>query len=265
MHARGHQARPTLKVGGALFAAGWRRPSDLVALRTRRTTAASSAPARRRRARSVAAAARATYTRPVPCPCRRQRPLVARPRGRSRTASHTVRVVAQDAAGNSGVAQRQVQVDGDAADRGPRARAAGRSIVIAVSDAASGVASVGIEVRNNSTEPYRTLPVHGRERHAPREARPRPCLPRRHSRDRPRHGGQRRQGNPTRLTATSAKVGRRFRKVRSGRVRVPFGRTREAARAPDALRRTVARGPDDRRDGDGPPARRAPEARGQRR
>ena len=32
------------------------------------------------------------------------------------------------------------------------------------------------------------------------------------------------QGNPTRLTATSAKVGRRFRRVRSGRVTVPFGR-----------------------------------------
>ena len=32
------------------------------------------------------------------------------------------------------------------------------------------------------------------------------------------------QGNPTRLTATSAKVGRRFRRIRSGRVKVPFGR-----------------------------------------
>ena len=32
------------------------------------------------------------------------------------------------------------------------------------------------------------------------------------------------QGNPTRLTATSAKVGRRFRRVRSGRVKIPFGR-----------------------------------------
>ena len=32
------------------------------------------------------------------------------------------------------------------------------------------------------------------------------------------------QGNPTRLSATSAKIGRRFRKVRSGRVKVPFGR-----------------------------------------
>ena len=32
------------------------------------------------------------------------------------------------------------------------------------------------------------------------------------------------RGNPTRLAATSAKIGRRFRKVRSGRVTVPFGR-----------------------------------------
>jgi len=32
------------------------------------------------------------------------------------------------------------------------------------------------------------------------------------------------RGNPTRLSATSAKIGRRFRKVRSGRVKVPFGR-----------------------------------------
>ena len=32
------------------------------------------------------------------------------------------------------------------------------------------------------------------------------------------------QGNPTRLSATSAKVGRRFRRVRSGRVKIPFGR-----------------------------------------
>ena len=40
------------------------------------------------------------------------------------------------------------------------------------------------------------------------------------------------QGSPTRLSATSAKVGRRFRKLRSGRVKVPFGRKATAARPP---------------------------------
>jgi hypothetical protein len=33
------------------------------------------------------------------------------------------------------------------------------------------------------------------------------------------------QGNPTRLSVTSARIGRRLRKVRTGHVKVPFGRT----------------------------------------
>ena len=65
------------------------------------------------------------------------------------------------------------------------------------------------------------------------------------------------QGNPTRLSATSAKVGRRFRRVRSGRVKIPFGRRatlrgRLTLSAGQSLRR-----PDDRRDVGDPQARRA--------
>ena len=64
------------------------------------------------------------------------------------------------------------------------------------------------------------------------------------------------QGNPTRLSATSAKVGRRFRRVRSGRVKIPFGRRatlrgRLTLSAGQSLRR-----PDDRRDVGDPQARR---------
>ena len=67
-----------------------------------------------------------------------------------------------------------------------------------------------------------------------------------------------------RLTATSAKVGRRFRKVRSGRVKVPFGR-----RATLRGRLTLSAGqsfagPDDRRDRGGPQARRPGHAGRQR-
>ena len=103
-------------------------------------------------------------------------------------------------------------------------RARGRSIVISLSDASSGVAGATLEVRRNSKEPYRSLKAtvkNGRltaklDRGSASRIDMRVTV-----RD---AAGNVTQGNPTRLSATSAKIGRRFRKVRSGRVTVPFGR-----------------------------------------
>ena len=83
---------------------------------------------------------------------------------------HSVRLVAEDAAGNTGVIQRTVRVDGTP----PSVildRARGRTIVLGVTDANSGVASATLEVRNNSSEPYRTLQLDVRRRQAARRGR----------------------------------------------------------------------------------------------
>ena len=69
------------------------------------------------------------------------------------------------------------------------------------------------------------------------------------------------QGAPTRLTTTSAKFGRRTRKVRSGRVKVPFGRT---ARLRGRLTRSASQalaGQTIVATADGPPSRRAHQGR----
>jgi hypothetical protein len=213
---------PTVKlIGGGLFAPGWRRPSDVATYDT-----SDNSGIRLARLEADGTVLSSTGfpcdpTLPVPC-----RGAVSKGRLSARRITdgvHTVRVVTQDAAGNSGVAQRQIQVDATP----PTAmlqHARGRSIVIAVSDATSGVASAGIEVRENSTQPYRTL------RSEAENGRLTATLDRGSAsridmrvtvRD---AAGNVTQGNPTRLSATSAKVGRRFRKVRSGRVKVPFGR-----------------------------------------
>ena len=213
--------RPTLAVGGPLFAAGWRRPFDRVTYDATDNTGI-------RAGRLDVAGRTQRDARPcdhrLPAPCSGvSKRTIGLPAGVP-DGVHTARVVAQDAAGNETFAQRQIQVDGTP----PTAvleRARGRSIVISVTDAASGVAESGAGgSERNSNEPYRTLSHEGRERSAQRAAGSWPSLTGRHARHGPRCGGERRAGNPTRLSATSAKIGRRFRKVRSGRVKVPFGR-----------------------------------------
>ena len=138
------------------------------------------------------------------------------------------RIVADDAAGNQVVAQRTIKLDGTP----PTAvleRARGKSIVISVVDAFAAT----LEVRNKSTEPYRALDA--KVENGRLTARLNGRLTARLDRGRASRvdmrvtvrdaAGNVAQGAPTRLTATSAKFGRRSRKVRSGRVKVPFGRT----------------------------------------
>ena len=165
------------------------------------------------------------------------------------TATHAARIVAEDAAGNATVAQRD-RSSSTAPRRRPcsSAQAAARSSS-PLTDAASGVAGATLEVRNKSTEPYRTLEREGRERPAHRQARPRPRLARRHARNGPRRGGQRRAGQP------DPSLGHE----REGRPAHPQGplRPRQGALRPHARGsagasrspRPGARGPDDRRDG----------------
>jgi hypothetical protein len=103
-------------------------------------------------------------------------------------------------------------------------RARGNTIVVAVGDATSGVASAGIEVRNRSKEPYRNLPATlaaGRHRAKLDRGSASRIDMRVTVRD---AAGNVTQGSPTRLSVTSAKFGRRTRRVRSNRVKVPFGR-----------------------------------------
>jgi hypothetical protein len=134
-----------------------------------------------------------------------------------------VRIVAEDAGGNATAVQRHVLVDGTP----PRARllaAHGRTLRVHVDDALSGVAHGQILVRNGSNEAYRSLPTtlrkgtlrakldHGRVRRTDVRVQVRDGA------------GNAVDGVPARITLGRATVGRRRHAVRSGRLRVPFGR-----------------------------------------
>jgi hypothetical protein len=211
---------PTLRVGGPLLLAGWRKPSDRLTY-----DASDSSGVRAVRleigGQTRRVASSCDYHLPAPCPARRAATLTVP--GGTPDGTLSARVVAEDAAGNPTVAQRTVKLDGTP----PIAvleRARGRSIVISLTDASSGVAGATLEVRKNSKEPYRTLDAkvaNGRLTAKLDRGRASRVDMRMTVRD---AAGNVTQGNPTRLSATSAKIGRRFRKVRSGRVKVPFGR-----------------------------------------
>ena len=98
------------------------------------------------------------------------------------------------------------------------------AIVLSLIDPALWSRRPRLEVRRNSTEPYRTLQstfANGKLRAKMDRGSASKIDIRVTASD---NAGNVTQGNPTRLTATSAKVGRRFRGVRSGRVKIPFGR-----------------------------------------
>jgi hypothetical protein len=212
--------RPGLKAGGRLLANGWRRPGDVLA-----TDASDSAGIRAVRLDMAGLRRRATtqcdFHLAAPCPTRYE-PGLRVPDG-TPDGTHPARIVAEDTAGNETVISRTIAVDGTA----PRVnldRARGRTVVLSVKDEASGLASATLQVRRNSTEPYRT------PKSTFKTGRLRATLDRRNARKMELrvivrdNAGNVAEGTPTRLSATSAKVGRRFRKVRSGRVKVPFGR-----------------------------------------
>ena len=213
-------SNPALDVGGPLVSGGWQKPTDVV-----NTDATDSAGVRALRlemgGKTRRDAVSCDYHLRAPCPARRGARLLVpddAPDG-----SHAARIVAEDAAGNETVVQRQISVDGTP----PGAvieRARGRTIVLSLTDNASGVTGAALEVRRNSNEPCRTLNAkvaNGRLRARLDRGNASRIDMRVTVTD---AAGNVAQGNPTRLTATSAKVGRRFRRIRSRRVTLPFGR-----------------------------------------
>ena len=239
--------RPTLRVGGPLLTPGWWRPGDVVTYDASDATGIRGA--------RLAIAGRTTrdprpcdYRRPAPCSNVSARRLVV-PAGIP-DGQHASQVVAEDAAGNAAVAQRTISIDGTP----PNAlleRASGRSIVLWLTDDASGVASATLEVRRNSTEPYRTLNAaleNGKLRATSTATVRRgstcasPSATTRATSPRATRRGCRRRAR------RSAAVPQSALRPREDPVRPP----RDAARPPHALRRPALRGPDDRRDFRGP-------------
>ena len=252
--------RPTLKVGGRA-ARGRLAPAE------RRVTydASDSTGIRARRLEigGTHAARRASVRLPPPRAVLERQPAArsACPPGVPDGTHSAARIVAEDAAGNETFAQRDDPGRRHPADGRARARTRQVDRACRVTDAASGVA--GADARGPE-QVDRAVPGarrQGRERAAHRQARPRPRLARRHARDGPRRGGQRRARRPDPPHGNEREVRpaqpQGALRPRQGALR-PH---REAPRAPDALREPGARGPDDRRDGDGPPPRRAPPSR----
>src|SRR3954447_8317110 len=135
---------PALKVGGPLFAGGWRHGGDLAFYSSSDNSGIRAARLEADGRVLLSNAFACDRTRPIPCRGAVTGGRLA-PQGIG-DGVHTVRLVTQDAAGNSRMIQRQVLID----DTPPTAvleRAFGKSIVLGVSDATSGVASGTVEVR----------------------------------------------------------------------------------------------------------------------
>jgi hypothetical protein len=213
-------SKPALKLGGPLLSAGWRKPSDVL---TYDASDSSGVRAGRLEMGGQTRRDAASCDYHLPAPCAAHRASTLRVPAGTPDGSHSARIAAEDASGNVTELQRQISVDGTP----PGAlleRASGRIIVLSLTDNASGVAGATLEVRDSSNEPYRTLNAtvaNGRLSAKLDRGRASRIDMRVTVRD---NAGNVTQGNPTRMSATSAKIGRRFRKVRSGRVKVPFGR-----------------------------------------
>ncbi len=212
---------PAITAGGALIGPGWRKSSEFAAINASDSTGIRAARLDVDGRVVTRKKSACNYTVPVPCPGSVRN---VRFFGNAiADGAHTVRLVAEDAAGNDGIVQRSVLMDGTP----PTAilkRARGKKIVLSVKDPASGVASTSVAVRNHATDPYRPLPstfANGTLRATLDTGVASRVDIRVRVAD---NAGNVSEGNPTRLSATSAKVGRRLHKTRGGRVRVPFGR-----------------------------------------
>jgi hypothetical protein len=211
---------PSLKVGGPLQNPGWHKPSETV------TYDASDSSGIRAVRLDIAGRTRrdavaCDYHLTAPCVAQRRAALrvpVGTPDG-----IYRARIVAEDASGNERPIARTIRVDGTP----PTAilkRARGKKIVLAVKDPYSGVASTSVAVRHHATDPYRPLPstfAKGKLRATLDKGLASRVDIRVTVTD---NAGNMSAGNPTRLSTTSAKVGRRSHRVRGGRVRIPFGR-----------------------------------------
>ena len=199
-------------------------------------------------------AASCDYRAPAPCPARRAFTAAGAGRAR-RTATTPLASWPRTRPATRPPWQRRIAVDGTP----PGAvleRARGRTIVL-VADRQ--------RVRRRERHARGAPQLDGavpdaqrdrRQRAAAGAARPRERVADRHARDGPRRGGQRRPGQPD-APHRHEREGRpplppRPLRPREGAVRPP----RDPARPAHALRRPVARGPDDRRHRRGPPPRR---------
>ena len=214
--ARSRTPRPrAITAGRRADRGGWRRPSDFAAL-----NASDSTGIRRRGSTSTAASSPPKSALrlhpPGAVPKRRRRPLL---RYGIADGAHTVRLVARGC-GRQRRVRAALGVDGwDAADRHPQARAGQEDRSLGEGP------GLGCRVheRRGPQPLHRSLSdaeVDVRERQAARDARHGRRVAGSTSaspwRD---NAGNVPQGNPTRLSATSAKVGRRLHRVRRGRVR----------------------------------------------
>ncbi len=211
---------PSLSVGGPLLAGdGWHRPGEAVTY-----TASDNSGIRAGRLQAGGASSTdarpCNYTYKVACADvsagRMTLPTMA-------DGEQTLRITAEDAAGNPVTVDRRVKVDGTA----PLVRlerAHGRVLRVKVEDAASGVAGGEIRVRNSSAEQYRPLATTLRKGIL-RARLDRGRVSRTDIRVRVAdNAGNAAEGVPPRITVSSARIGKRTRAVRSSRLRLPFGR-----------------------------------------
>jgi hypothetical protein len=133
-------------------------------------------------------------------------------------------IVAVDPAGNETAQVRELHVDGT--PPGTRlSTTSGHTVAVAVADALSGVAGGTIAVRAHDTDPWSELStvLQGRRLVATLAGGRASRMDVRVTvRD---NAGNETSGVPPRLTLTAVRAGKRTRRVRSGRVTAPFGRT----------------------------------------
>jgi hypothetical protein len=211
---------PSLNVGGSLQRPGWHKASDTVTY-----DASDNSGIRAVRldlgGRTRRDAVTCDYHLTAPCVAQRSASLrvpVGTPDG-----TYSARIVAEDASGNETPIARTIRVDGTPPSAGI-VSTKGRRIVLKVSDPASGLARARLEVRRHGNEAYRTLTATiktGKLRAKVDKGKAAKLDMRLTLRD---NAGNVARGNPTRLTATRARVGHRFHNVRAGGLKLPFGR-----------------------------------------
>ena len=242
----GHAAPRPSRSAARCSPAGWRRPSDLLAY----DASDNDRHPQRRGSRSAGKhAARRASVRlpPARAVLRRRRAATLGVPAGVPDGTHAARIVAEDAAGNATVVQRDRS--GSTARRRPRcssARAAARSCSRSPTRVRRGRRRRSRSGASSTSRTARSTRKVANGR-LTRQARPRPRLAHRHARHGPRRGGQRRAGQPD-AARGHEREGRPPHppgplRPREGAVRPP----RNAARAAHALRGAAVRRPDDRR------------------
>ncbi|MDA0164835.1 hypothetical protein OM076_31490 [Solirubrobacter ginsenosidimutans] len=147
---------PVASLGGDLVTSdGWRRPTDSLVWSASDNAGIRSGQLLVDGAPASRADSACDATRPVPCPNVATTPIGLGPVGDGR---HELKLVVDDSAGNATTVTKSIQLDGTAPTV-TLTRASGKTITLAVSDAASGVASGTVSVRNSVGEPFRALPT----------------------------------------------------------------------------------------------------------